>query len=415
MGSMIVSQNTNDAPRGPESGGSAPGRDRPPPVAPGTLTILVADDEPGLRRGAIRILRDFRVTIRDIDQEIGFNLIEADTGRAALQQLAAGACDIVLLDYKLPDISGLEILNRIREAQWDVFAVMVTAYASLEVAVSATKYGAFDFLAKPFTPDELGAVVSKCATSLLHQRRARQLEAEKRQVRFQFLSVLSHELKAPLSAVEGYLRLMESRAAGDSLVAYDHVVKRSLLRIDGMRKLIADMLDLTRIESGQKQRHLAETDVLAVAQKAIETCQPAAAGRQLSVALEAAGPLRWHGDPSELEIIFNNLLSNAVKYNRPGGKITVRLNRSGARLSIAVADTGIGMSREEQARLFGEFVRIRNRKTSGIEGSGLGLSILKRLARLYRGDVTVDSEPDVGTTFTVILEDAEISPETKAL
>jgi len=367
------------------------------------ITVLVVDDEPGMRRGAIRSLRDFRVAVPDIEEDIGVVLAEAATGQEAVDRLAAGGIDLVLLDYKLPDFSGLDVLTRIREAQWDVLTVMMTAYASLEVAVSATKNGAFDFLAKPFTPDELKAVVRKCATSLLHHRRARQLEAEKRQVRFQFLSVLSHELKAPLNAVEGYLRLIDDRAAGDDLAEYDPMVKRSLARIDGMRKLIFDLLDLTRIESGQKQRRLVEVDVAAVARQAIETFHPAAAARGIALALDAPEALPCHGDASELEIIFNNLISNAIKYNRENGRVDVRLRRDGARLEIAVADTGIGMSQEEQARLFGEFVRIRNERNREVEGSGLGLSILRRLAGLYDGEVRVESEPDVGTTFTVVL------------
>jgi signal transduction histidine kinase len=375
------------------------------------ITVLVVDDEPGMRRGAVRSLRDFRVAVRDIEDDIGFSLVEAGTGQEAVDALAAGGIDLVLLDYKLPDFSGLDVLSRIREAQWDVLTVMMTAYASLEVAVSATKNGAFDFLAKPFTPDELKAVVRKCATSLLHQRRARQLEAEKRQVRFQFLSVLSHELKAPLNAVEGYLRLIDDRAAGEALVDYDPMIKRSLARIDGMRKLIFDLLDLTRIESGQKQRRLVEIDAAEVVRKVLETFQPAADARGIAMALDAPAALPCHGDTSEFEIILNNLVSNAIKYNRENGRVEVRLRLDGTRLEIAVADTGIGMTREEQAKLFGEFVRIRNDKNREVEGSGLGLSILKRLTGLYRGEVKVESEPDVGTTFTVVLDVTPEQPE----
>lgn len=368
------------------------------------ITILVADDEPGMRRGAVRTLQNFSITAHGFDGPIGFRLLEAETGLATIATLAAGGCDLVLLDYKFPDLTGLDVLNRIREEKWDLLAVMMTAYASLEVAISATRNGAFDFLAKPFTPDELQAMVRKCAISLLHQRRARQLEAEKHQVRFQFLSVLAHELKAPLNAVDGYLRLIDDRANGGNLAEYDSMVKRSLIRIDGMRKLIFDLLDLTRIESGQKQRCLAEVEVGEVARQAIENFQPAAAGRGITITLETAAMRPCYSDASELEIIFSNLISNAIKYNRDGGKVAVRLAREGDHLSIAVTDTGIGLSVAEQSRLFGEFVRIRNRKNRGIEGSGLGLSILKRLADLYDGEVKVASEPDVGSTFTVTLQ-----------
>ena len=108
-------------------------------------------------------------------------------------------------------------------------------------------------------------------------------------------------------------------------------------------------------------------------------------------------------DAREIEIIFNNLLTNAMKYNRDGGRVDVTLQRTGKQAEITVSDTGIGMSEEEVQRLFGEFVRIRNEKTSHILGSGLGLSIIKKLALLYGGDVMVKSQSDVGSTFTVTL------------
>ena len=108
-------------------------------------------------------------------------------------------------------------------------------------------------------------------------------------------------------------------------------------------------------------------------------------------------------DAREIEIIFNNLLTNAIKYNRDGGRVDVALRRAGKQAVIAVSDTGIGMSEEELKQLFGEFVRIRNEKTRHILGSGLGLSIVKKLALLYGGDVQVESRPDAGSTFTVTL------------
>ncbi len=111
-------------------------------------------------------------------------------------------------------------------------------------------------------------------------------------------------------------------------------------------------------------------------------------------------------DQGEIEMILSNLLSNAVKYNRPGGRVDLTLAGDGQQVTITVADTGIGMTPEETARLFGEFVRIRNPQTLHIIGSGLGLSIVKKLAMLYDGDVAVESQPDAGSTFRVVLHDA---------
>ena len=137
---------------------------------------------------------------------------------------------------------------------------MITAYASIETAVTATKRGAYDFLAKPFTPDELKSTIRKAAARLILAKQTRKLAEEKRQVRFEFIRVLGHELKAPLNAVEGYLRMFKDRSLGDDPAAYDEGIDRSLMRIDGMRKLIADLLDMTQIESGRKNRQLAEVD-----------------------------------------------------------------------------------------------------------------------------------------------------------
>jgi signal transduction histidine kinase len=105
-----------------------------------------------------------------------------------------------------------------------------------------------------------------------------------------------------------------------------------------------------------------------------------------------------------MEILFNNLVSNAVKYNRDGGRVDVTIEPSAEGVRIEVADTGIGLSADEASRLFQEFVRIRNARTRTIPGTGLGLSIVKKLAQLYSGDVTVESEPNVGSTFTVTLK-----------
>jgi signal transduction histidine kinase len=102
--------------------------------------------------------------------------------------------------------------------------------------------------------------------------------------------------------------------------------------------------------------------------------------------------------------MFNNLLSNAIKYNQDNGSVTVTVEQDRESVTIAVRDTGIGMSAEEMGKLFGEFSRIKNEKTRNILGSGLGLSILRRLAGLYGGSVKVQSSPGEGTTFTVVLK-----------
>ncbi len=370
-----------------------------------TYRVLVVDDEPGMRAGVARALRDATITVPETGEDLRFETLTAEDGEAALELLAAEHVDLMLLDYKLPGINGLDVLERLdRDGdETGVLTIMITAYASLETAVTATKRGAYDFLAKPFTPAELKAAVRKAARHLAVRRQARRLAAEKRQLRFQFISVLSHELKAPLNAIDGYLKIIRDRAAGDDVAAYEKMLDRSMIRLDGMRKLIFDLLDLTRIESGQKRRDFADVDLREVAESAIETLAPAADDADVTIELEAPEALPLRADRGEMEIILNNLVSNGVKYNRPGGTVTVALADEGERARITVTDTGIGMTDEEAARLFEDFVRIRNEKTRNILGSGLGLSTVRKLARMYAGDIAVRSEPDVGSTFTVTL------------
>ncbi|APF20427.1 response regulator receiver sensor signal transduction histidine kinase [Caldithrix abyssi DSM 13497] len=367
------------------------------------LKVLVADDEIGMRKGVQKVLKKAHFKLEKLDHEIRFEILEAEDGRQTIELLQKEPIDLLLLDYKMPEVSGLEVLEWIKKEKRDVTTIMITAYASLDVAVSATKNGAFDFLAKPFTPEELRTVVEKATRNLIAQREAKRLAEEKRKIRFQFLSVLAHELKAPIAAVESYLRLMQGRAAGEELKNYDHIISRSLIRLEGMRKLIFDLLDLTRIESGEKKRELRTIDLVPIAKNSIETLSVLASERDIEITLKAPESLKLTADHSELEIILNNLISNAIKYNKDHGKVEVILKESDSQVIIQVSDTGIGMTPEEQSRLFQEFVRIKNEQTRNVLGSGLGLSIVKKIAQLYNGTVSVKSEKNVGSTFTVAL------------
>ena len=367
------------------------------------LRTLVVDDELGMRLSIKKALSKHSFTLDDVEDEIGFEVDVAETGEEALKKINRSKPDILLLDYKLPGISGLDLLEKIKSQEAEMVTIMITAYASIETAVTAVKRGAFDFIAKPFTPAELKTTVNKAAQSLILARQVRKLARERHQVRFQFISVLGHELKSPLNSIEGYLDIMQHRILGDDINSYNEMINRCMVRIQGMRKLIADLLDLTRIESGQKKRELQEADIRKIAETSIETMLPAAREKNISITLNADDSVNFNCDSGEIEIILNNLISNAVKYNKPNGKVEVSISKQENQLVISVKDTGIGMTQEEAARLFNEFTRIKNEKTKEIEGSGLGLAIVKKISQLYNGSVSVETEPDRGSKFTVIL------------
>ncbi|PIE53285.1 hypothetical protein CSA37_02230 [Candidatus Fermentibacteria bacterium] len=368
-----------------------------------TLKVLIVDDEDGMRSGIKRALRKFKVTT-DNDQEVTLELYEEPSGEDAIDHIKQHQPDLMLLDNMMGGMSGIEVLQWIDGNAPDIMVIMITAYASIETAITATKQGAFDFLPKPFTPGELKVSVRQAVLHLMALRQARALESEKRRVRFQFISVLAHELKAPLGAIEGYLYLLRDGTGMNDPEVYRKVVDRSLIRLTGMRKLIYDLLDLTRLESGQKKRELKDTDLIEVTEMSIETMKPDADQRNITITANTPEKLHLNADRSELEIILNNMISNAVKYNRDNGTVTIDITEENNIITISVSDTGIGMTEEEVNKLFGEFVRIKNEKTKNILGSGLGLSILRKTTALYGGKVSVKSKPDAGTTFTVTLD-----------
>ena len=367
------------------------------------IKLLVVDDEPGIRSGVSRVLRDFSVSYPFMDEACKFEIIEAPTGEDAIEIINNNLPDIMLLDNKLPGMQGIEVLEYVSKNHLDIVVIMITSYASLEVAVKATKNGAFDFIPKPFTPQELRSSMETITKQVYFRRMTKKLNTVGKQVRFQFLSVLSHELKAPLNAIEGYLKMMEEKQYGDNIDDYQAIVERSISRVKGMRSLIMDLLDLTKIESGTTTRDIKEVNLLEIAQISVDAMKPFAIQNDVNVYLNTHNEIKIKADAREMEIVFNNLISNAIKYNKSGGRVDCAIKPKDDFVIFTISDNGIGMSEEDMSKLFNEFVRIKNQKTKGISGSGLGLSIVKKIIDAYDGDITVTSSPDKGTTFTVTL------------
>lgn len=367
------------------------------------LKVLVIDDEPGIRSGVSRILNNFHVTYPFMDEDYTFEVIEAATGEEGIIIIDRDKPDILLLDNKLPGIQGVEVLEYVRKKNYDIVVAMITSYASLDVAVRATRDGATDFIPKPFTPQELKASIENITKQQYLKRITHKLKQDGKKVRYQFLSVLSHELKAPLNAIEGYLRMMQEKQAGDRIEDYADSIDRSLQRIQGMRNLIMDLLDFTKIRLERKEEKIQEVDLAEIASNAIITVQPYAIQMEVNIDLDVRSDAVIMADPSDMEIVFNNLISNAVKYNKTGGKAEITIDSSVSEVIIIVSDTGIGINKTDSENLFAEFVRIKNEKTRNISGSGLGLSIVKKVIELYNGTINVESTPDVGTTFTIRL------------
>ncbi len=375
------------------------------------IKAVIIDDEQAMCLGAERVLRDFIVDIPDIETRASFSVKKFSRGQDFIEYLKNESPDVILLDYKLPDMTGLDILQHVTSQNIDAITIMITAYATFETAVQATKLGAYDFIAKPFTPDELRYSVRKATLHLMLARHARKSDEERRRVRFQFISVLSHELKAPLAAIEGYLNILRKRFGKISEQDYEMMLNRSLLRLDGMRKMIFDLLDMTRIESGEKKRNFEKINLCDVIRSSVELVAFDAIPRKIKINVNIPDVIEFVADKGEMDIIFNNLITNSVKYNKDNGTVDINIANIDGGVQIKVSDTGIGIEPEDAKRLFNDFVRIKNEQTINILGSGLGLSTVKKLVSLYNGAVKLDSTPGVGSTFTVELGSNVVIPD----
>lgn len=368
-----------------------------------TLKVLVVDDEPGICSGIYRILEKFKADFPFMDEPIEYEILEADSGEKSIDIIKLDKPDIILLDNKLPGMQGIEVLEWIKKNKIDTLVVMITSYASLELAVNATRNGAHDFIPKPFTPQELRSSIANISKYLFLKKMTRKMKKEGKQVRFQFLSVLSHELKSPLNAIEAYLQIMQEKQFGGKIDEYEEMIERSIERIKGMRSLIMDMLDLTKLESGKKAQRKEMLVLNDIARAAIDSMKPYAIQKDIDVYLNASSRISYLADSDEMDIVFNNLISNAVKYNIHGGRVDCMIREEEDKIIISVSDTGIGMKQEQIEKIFHDFYRIKNQKTRKISGSGLGLAILKNIIEIYDGEIEVTSFPDKGSTFTVAL------------
>ncbi|HNY84996.1 MAG TPA: ATP-binding protein [Candidatus Hydrogenedentes bacterium] len=368
----------------------------------GTVRVLVVDADADLRRLAAESLRGRAVPLPGGGDAV-LEVEEASSSCRCCARIAAFSPDILVLDAELTCAAGADLMAQAREGRSELAVIMTESFPTYAAAVEVARRGAVDFLPKPFTPGQLLEAVARALRFLEETRRERLHALEKRRIRFEFVSVLAHELKAPLAAAESALQILDAGTLGAALPPYAPLVERALARLEAARRLVGDLLDLTRVESGERPRALEFLDLARLARAVLEEAGPAARGRGVALSLDAPEPFMVRADRWEVESILQNLVSNAVKYNRDGGAASLRLWQDTDHVFIEARDTGIGMTPAETAGLFHEFGRVRKRETERIPGTGLGLALVRKLAALYDGGVAVESVPGEGSVFTVRL------------
>lgn len=218
--------------------------------------------------------------------------------------------------------------------------------------------------------------------------------------RREFVAAVSHELKTPLTAIAGFAETLIDGALEDDPAAARGFVEKIARHAERLTVLVRDVLTLSRLEQGAWEVHPAAMDLAELARQLAEEHQPAAAAKQVRIAVEVPERLDAVTDRELLHQLLGNLVSNAVRYNRTGGTVTIRMAAAGERLRLSVADTGIGIPPEHRERVFERFYRVDAHRSRSSGGTGLGLAIVKQLVDALQGTIGLESGGD-GTTFTV--------------
>jgi two-component system sensor histidine kinase/response regulator len=370
-----------------------PAGSRPPEKS---LVIVIDDDE------------IMRLSCEQILGKTGYRVESFANGHDGIRRLQEVRPPLLIVDIKMPELDGFEVINIVRKLDPDLSIVVITGYATVETAVDAMKAGAYDFLPKPFTPGELRAIIDRGFERWRLIKETHRLRHEKEEAERRFVTLVSHQLKAPLVATKQYLDVLLFSMQAELPERAADWITRSQLRLGEMLTLIEDWLALAKIERGCYCDGTTSTRLGSIIEDIVRDQRqlPAAAAITIDLAIPPdLPPVR--GDRVSISMVVSNLLGNAIKYNRPGGSVSIRASAGDKGVTLEVSDTGIGIPKEYLPHLFQEFYRVKTKETQDIPGTGLGLVICNRIVTELGGSIEVKSEEGQGTTMIIRLPKAE--------
>ena len=360
-------------------------------------TILVIDDEKAMRDSCCQVLTK--------DGYRAETAVDGDTGLQKIRELKP---DLVLVDLKMPGMSGMELLEKVADIDPNIVCVVITGYATIESAVEAMKRKAYDFLPKPFTPDELRIITKRGLEKRRLALESARLQQEKETMRKNFITLVSHQLRSPLGSVKQYLGVIKEGFVGEVASKQKELMEKAVTRVDDLLQLIDDWLDMSRIEAGDITERFKPVALAHVLSEILELLKPSAEAKKVALDLNSPSGLPVvEGAREGLKQAFANLSSNGINYNREGGMVIVSVVEDIDDLVVEISDTGIGISKDNLHFIFDEFFRVKSKETRGVSGSGLGLPIVKKIIEAHNGSIKATSEVGKGSTFSVILPKAK--------
>ncbi len=356
--------------------------------------MLVVDDD-----------NDFRSLVTTALSNDGYEVYNASSGEAALNEARNREFDLILLDVKMPKMDGVQTLKLLRKETPSSDFMMLTGYRDIQTAVDSIKLGAKEYLTKPI---EMSDLTTRVKSAL----RAHEAEVKLKEYQSEFTSRLLHELRTPIQTVKSAVSFLKKETSGPITEQQMDILNHIEDTVEKMTALVNDMIDLDKFESGKVDIEKLPTNLDELIPAVCSGFEPLVREKYiiLNVNVDTAIPT-LELDPDKIEQVVANLIDNAVKYTKNGGTVTVAAAVEQRKLDgkpreyvcISVADTGVGIPKEELPFVFDKYKEFFTGKTSEKKTTGIGLAISRSIIEAHNGMMSVDSAVGKGSTFKIYL------------
>lgn len=367
--------------------------------------ILVVDDEPNICKSMERYLK-----------KQSYEVSLAHNGVDALEQCASFNPEVILLDIRMPGMSGLDVLKAVNPNESDIAVIMVTAEGGLNTAILAMKAGAYDYISKPVNLEEVSISINKALEKkkLIIENKQMTDEliikneklTELDEIKNMLLQFIVHDLRNPISYVKANLEFILKEYKDDFVKDMHKIIDASYRGVLQITNMVTAILTITKVEDKQLELELEKVNINNLVKEAADLVAEKIKSKNGLICRELASDIPMIKCDRELiERVIGNLLSNAINYiPSGGGTITLKTLYDGERVHVKVRDTGMGIPKEFLPKIFDKYAQAKQRAKTGAKySSGLGLTFCKMVVEAHGGKIHAESEEGKGSEFTFSL------------